>query len=79
MKKEVLMIRLGNKFNRDFINNINVADFRIIQNGRKKEYETDYFFEFNGKHYRSNEYICRKSNGQLIKPICFKHELICLD
>lgn len=79
MKKEVLMIRLGEKFNRDYINNIDVADFRIIQNGKKKEYETDYFFEFNGKHYRSNEYICRKNNGQLIKPICFKHELICLD
>ena len=77
--KDVLMIRLGKEFNRESLKNISVADFRIIPNGRKKEYETDYIFEHNGKHYRSNEHICRKSNGQLSKPICFKHELICID
>lgn len=79
MEKEILMIRLGNDFNKENIVNINIADFRIVQNGRKKEYETDYFFEFNGKHYRSNEHICRKNDGKLIKPICFKHELVCLN
>ena len=79
MKKEVLMIRLGEGFNDDEITNIEVADFRIISNGRKKEYETDYTFELNGKRYRSNEYICRNANGKLKRPICFKHELIRLN
>lgn len=79
MEKDILMIRLGSKFLKESIQNVEVANFRIISNGRKKEYETDYFFEFNGKHYRSNEHICRSSNGKLIKPVCFKHELVCLD
>lgn len=79
MNKEVLMIRLGNQFCKEKVTDIKIADFRTIQNGKKKEYETDYLFKFNGKHYRSNEYICKKENGQLIKPICFKHELICLN
>lgn len=64
MEKDILMIRLGKEFNKENITNVSVADFRIIPNGkRKKEYETDYLFEFNGKHYRSNEHICRRANG----------------
>ncbi len=79
MDKEILMIRLGDTFNKDCITDIEVADFRIVPNGRKKEYETDYLFKYNGKNYRSNENICRSANGKLEKPVCFKHELICLN
>ena len=79
MDKEVLMIRLGKEFSEQNITNVKVVDFRIIPNGRKKEYETDYSFEYNGIHYRSNEHICKNGSGKLVKPVCFNHELICLD
>ena len=77
MEREILMIRLGEEFDKENITNVKVADFRIIPNGRKKEYETDYTFDYKERHYRSNEHICRNYNGNLVKPVCFNHELVC--
>lgn len=80
MDKQVLMIRLNNTFDEQYVENVSIADFRVIPVGKtKREYETDYIFTYKEKRYRSNEYVCKKLNGTLLKPISFLHTLVSLD